>query len=314
MKRPSRPVLKRSTAPVIIALTLVFVVVTLAAGLGGCTLPSFSSHSTTTATSPTTSVQTRVTSAATTTTTTKRPTSTTDWRSTSSTARRTTSSTAMVAHPSTGDAKVIAAKLKNSVVLVSSVSETDTTGYFELEGTGVVYKTSGAYAYIITNNHVIERADGKVSKRIRVTLPSGSTVTATLIGRDHASDLAVLRVKSKRVTPAVFRTDLSQLEKDDFTVAITTVKDAKIPHQVLSGNVLAFAPAGELVQLDSDLTGIDDVIETDIPIVNGFSGGPLLDYKGRVIGINMAKLESRPWAISLPADFVVKVADRLMAQ
>ena len=64
----------------------------------------------------------------------------------------------------------------------------------------MVYKTTGVYAYIITNNHVIERTDGKVSKRIRVTLPSGSTVTATLMGRDHGRDLAVLRVKSKKVT------------------------------------------------------------------------------------------------------------------
>ena len=88
------------------------------------------------------------------------------------------------------------------MVLVTAVIETNTTGYFELEGTGVVYKTAGSYAYIVTNNHVIERDDGKASKRIRVTLPSGSRVTRHLIGRDPTTDLAVLRVKSKVVTAA----------------------------------------------------------------------------------------------------------------
>ena len=99
---------------------------------------------------------------------------------------------------------------------MTAVAETNTTGYFELEGTGVVYEAAGSYAYIVTNNHVIERDDGKASKRIRVTLPSGSTVTATLIGRDPTVDLAVLRVKSQKVTAAAFRTDLSQLRPRRF--------------------------------------------------------------------------------------------------
>ena len=299
MKRASWPLLTRFLAVALVALAL-------AAALGGCSLPSFSPHAG--STSPSLSAS-RDTAAATTTSTTapKRPTSTSDWRGTS-TIRRGSSATSAAAHPTTGDAKAIAARFKQSVVLVTAVEETNTTGYFELEGTGVVYKTAGSYAYIVTNNHVIERSDGSASRRIRVTLPSGSTVSATVVGRDPSCDLAVLKVKSKRVTPATFRTDLSQVQKGDFVVAIGKPKQLKDP--VVSGGIIGLYR--NITYPDPALTGIDEVIESTAPLVKGFSGGPLLDYKGRVIGINMAKFEDQTGGISLPADFVVNVADRLL--
>jgi serine protease Do len=304
MKRVFRPFFKR-------ALILALVALALAAVLGGCSLRPFSTSSTSTSTTALSATgETWVTTA--TTKPPKRPPSTSDWRTTSTatptTTRQSTTSTTGEDHPTTGDAKAIAAKFKPSVVLVTAVAETNTTGYFELEGTGVVYQTSGSYAYIVTNNHVIEREDGKASKRIRVTLPSGSRVTATLIGRDPACDLAVLRVKSKKVTPASFRTDLSGLEKDDFVVAIGKPKQLKNP--VVSGNIIGLFE--DIEYPDPKLTGIHEVIESTTPLVSGFSGGPLLDYKGRVVGINMAKFLDEPGGISLPADFVVEVADRLI--
>lgn len=303
MKRVSRPLFKR-------ALLLTLVALALAAALSGCSARPFSARSTSTGT--TAILSSPGETWMTTTTTTKppqRPTSTSDWRETSTTIRPSTTSTTGEEHPTTGDAKAIASTFKPSVVLVTAVAETNSTGYFELEGTGVVYRTSGSYAYIVTNNHVIERHDGKASKRIRVTLPSGSRVTATLIGRDPTCDLAVLRVKSKRVTAAIFRTDLSELETDDFVVAIGKPKQLKNP--VVSGNVIGLYT--NIVYPDPALTGIDEVIESTAPLVSGFSGGPLLDHKGRVVGINMAKFLDEPGGISLPADFVVEVVDRLLA-
>lgn len=288
----------------------------LAAVVGGCSLRPFSTSAssstiTTTVSGPgetwDTTSPTRTTS---TTSTTHRPTSTSNWRTTTTIAHQSTTTTEGEEHPKTGDGKVVAATFKSSVVLVTAVAETNSTGYFELEGTGVVYKTSGSYAFIITNNHVIERDDGKASKRIRVTLPSGSKVTATLIGRDPTCDLAVLRVKSKKVTPGVFRTDLSQLRKGDWVVAIG--KPKRLDDPVVSGNVIGYYE--DIDYPDKELTGIRSVIESTAPLVSGFSGGPLLDHKGRVIGINMAKFLDEPGGISLPADFVAKVADRLLAE
>ena len=292
------------------ALALALVALALAAVLGGCSLWPASSQISSPSTTLSTPAETWATATTTTTTTPpKRPTSTSDWRGTSSATGKSTTSTVAEEHPTTGDAKAIAAKLKPSVALVTAVAETDTTGYFELDGTGVVYDQVGSYAYIVTSNHVIERNDGKASKRIRVTLPSGSTVTATLIGRDLTTDLAVLRVKSKRVTAAVFRTDLSQLQADDFVVAIGKPRQLKKP--IVSGNIIGFYKNVDYP--DPALTGIHEVIESTAPLEHGFSGGPLLDYKGRVIGINMAKFLDEPGGISLPADLVVEVVDRLIA-
>jgi S1-C subfamily serine protease len=304
MKPAFWPLFKRALAVTLVALAL-------AAVLGGCSLWPASSQINSTSTALSTPAETWATAPTATTTTAplKRPTSTSDWRGTSSTAGKSTTSTVAEEHPTTGDAKAIAAKFKSSVVLVTAVADTNTTGYFELEGTGVVYGQAGSYAYIVTNNHVIERDDGKVSKRIRVTLPSGSTVTATLVGRDPTTDIAVLRVKSKRVTPAVFRTDLSDLQADDFVVAIGKPKQLKKP--IVSGNVIGFYK--KIDYPDPALPGIHEVIESTAPLEHGFSGGPLLDYKGRVIGINMAKFLDQPGGIALPADLVVKVVDALIA-
>jgi serine protease Do len=300
MKPASWPLLKR-------ALVLALVALALAAALGGCSLRPFSTSAASTSTTLSTPAETWATT--TVTTSPKRPPSTSDWRSTSTTARQSTTTAVAEQHPTTGDAKAIAAKFKSSVVLVTAVAETNTTGYFELEGTGVVYETAGSYAYIVTNNHVIERSDGSASKRIRVTLPSGSTVTATLIGRDPTTDLAVLRVKSRKVTAAVFRTDLSQLRGDDFVVAIGKPKQLKQP--IVSGNVIGFYKNVDYP--DPVLTGIHEVIESTAPLEHGYSGGPLLDFKSRVVGINMAKFLDEPGGISLPADLVAKVVERLMA-
>ena len=303
MKPAYRPLLIR-------ALALALVTLALAAALGGCSLRPSSTTGTAATTTFFTPAETSVAST-TTTAPPKRPTSTSDWRTTttSSSAAQSTSTTVAEEHPTSGNAKTIAAKVKSSVVLVTAVAETNTTGYFELEGTGVVYQQSGSYAYIVTNNHVIERNDGNVSKRIRVTLPSGSTVTATLIGRDTTTDLAVLRVKTRKVTAAVFRTDLSQLRPHDFVVAIG--KPKQLAHPIVSGNVLDLYK--NVSYPDPALTGIHEVIESTAPLEHGYSGGPLLDYKGRVIGINMAKFLDEPGGITLPAYLVANVVEKLIA-
>ena len=103
--------------------------------------------------------------------------------------------TTTIVHYSTGDPKAVAKKLKPSVVGVTAVVATTKTQIFQSIGTGVVYSATTSYGYIITNNHVIIRDDGTPAKRIRVTLPSGSSVSATLVGRDPTTDIAVLKVK-----------------------------------------------------------------------------------------------------------------------
>jgi S1-C subfamily serine protease len=176
-------------------------------------------------------------------------------------------------------------------------------------GTGVIYSASSSIAYVITCNHVIQRDDGSAAKRIRVTLPSGSTVTATLIGRSPTKDIAVLKVKARGLKQASFFTDISEVERGDFVVAVGKVKELK--HPIVSGNVLGFADNVSFPQLPE--IDVDNVIESSAPLEEGDSGGPLVNVLGQVIGINMGKPEEGQGGVSLPADQVVQIAKQLIA-
>ena len=286
-------------------LALALAALALATALSGCSLSlrPFSTHVTTTSTVLAGPGETWLS-----TTTTKPPKRvTTSTSSTTSSTLRPTTTTSAVVHATTGDPKAIAKKLKPSVVGITAVTATTATMIYQSIGAGVIYSATASYAYIITNNHVIERDDGKPAKRIKVTLPSGSTVSATLVGRDATTDIAVLRVKARKLTPAVFRTDLSQLIHGDFVVAVGNAKVLK--HPVTSGNVTAI-----LKNIDyPGLSGVHEVIESTAPLDHGNSGGPLADVEARVVGINMAELLDGEGGISLPADLVVQVAKRLIA-
>jgi S1-C subfamily serine protease len=212
-----------------------------------------------------------------------------------------------VAVVTTGDPKAVAKKLKPSVVGVTAVVATTKTKIYQSIGTGVVYSATASSGYIVTNNHVIIRDDGTPAKRIRVTLPSGSTVTATLVGRDPDTDIAVLKVKARNLKAPVFRTDLAQLAPGEFVVAIGNAK--VLAHPVTSGNVTALLENIEY----PGLSGVHEVIESTVPLAHGNSGGPLADAEAQVVGINMAELLSGEGGISLPMDLVVEVVERLIA-
>jgi S1-C subfamily serine protease len=203
----------------------------------------------------------------------------------------------------------IAKKLKPSVVGITAVRSTTATMIYESIGTGVIYSATTTYAYIITCNHVIQRDDGTAAKRIRVTLPSGSTVSATVVGRNPVLDIAVLRVKARKLTPAVFRTDLSDLAEGDFVVAIGNSKVLK--HPVVSGTILGFVHDVEFPQLPS--ISVPRALDSSAPLEEGDSGGPLLDAQARVVGIDMGKPLDGEGGISLPADLVVGEVKRLLA-
>jgi S1-C subfamily serine protease len=312
----SAPSLKRALAHALVALLLVGA---LAGALSGCSLSlrpsSDQTSSTTTVASGTGETRSTTTTAPPkkVTTTTRAPSTTTS--STTSTTLRATTTTAgaTAVHATTGDQKAIAKKVSPSCVRVTATWTTNVTKqsyYVHYSwGTGVVYSATASSAYIVTCNHVIQRDDGKAARTIKVTLPSGSTVTATLVGRDPVSDIAVLKVKARKLTPAVFRTDLSQLEEGDFVVAIGKVKQLK--HPVVSGNFIRWAHDVTFPDLPS--IKVDPAIWSSAPLEEGDSGGPLIDALAQVIGLNMGRPEEGEGAISAPADLVVEVADGLIA-
>lgn len=140
-------------------------------------------------------------------------------------------------------------------------------------GSGVVIAPDG---YVLTNAHVVERGDAT-----RVGLPDGRTMDALVVGRDPSSDLAVIRAPADGLAAAELG-DSDRLRVGQLVIAI--------------GNPLGFqstVTTGVISAVGRTLTGrdgrpIENVIQTDAALNPGSSGGPLVDTRGRVVGINTA--------------------------
>jgi serine protease Do len=144
-------------------------------------------------------------------------------------------------------------------------------------GSGFFVSADG---YIVTNNHVIT-ADGRGSQveSITVTTTDGTEYPAKLVGKDAASDLAVLKIAANKPLPFVKFGDSGHARVGDWVIAIGN------PF-ALSGTVTAGIISA--VYRNTGAGGAyDRYIQTDASINRGNSGGPLFDMKGQVIGINM---------------------------
>ena len=159
----------------------------------------------------------------------------------------------------------------------SVVSITASAQSGKSSGTGIVLSADG---YLITNHHVIENA-----QVIAVQTSDDRQFQASIIGSDEASDLAVLKVESDDLQPAEFG-DSGKLAVGDRVVAIGDPLGAQLRGTMTSGIVSAINR--DLEVNDRTMT----LIQTDVALNNGNSGGPLINCYGQVIGINTMKLRS----------------------
>jgi putative serine protease PepD len=195
-----------------------------------------------------------------------------------------------------GDLSDIAAQVLPSVVSV----QVD-RGFGRAAGSGFVIDRSG---HILTNNHVVESGGS-----INVVLQSGRRLKATLVGRDSATDLAVLKVAQP--------TGLEPL-------TLGRSSDAAVGDQVLAvGSPLGLSgtvTAGIVSALDREVrlgSERGTALQTDAPINPGNSGGPLVNARGEVIGVNtaIATLGSQGSigiGFAIPMDRAAQVADRII--
>jgi len=138
-------------------------------------------------------------------------------------------------------------------------------------GSGFIISAEG---YVLTNNHVVQDATD-----IKVRLPDAREFEAKVVGRDPATDVALLKLEKAGNLPTVGLGDSDSLEQGDFVVAL--------------GSPFGFRESvtyGIVSAKDRALTGnaFDDFIQTDAAINQGNSGGPLFNLKGEVVGINTA--------------------------
>jgi len=164
-------------------------------------------------------------------------------------------------------------------------------------GSGFVISEDG---YVVTNNHVIEGAD-----EITIEFFSGQELTATVIGTDPNTDIALLKVEAAAPLPFVSFGDSDASRVGDWVIAM--------------GNPLGqgfSVSAGIVSARNRALSGTyDDYIQTDAAINRGNSGGPLFNMDGQVIGVNTAILSPNGGSIgigfSMAANVVTRVVDQL---
>jgi len=208
-----------------------------------------------------------------------------------------------------GSAIELVRQLTPSVVhIASEAATTDSFGQLVPQrgvGTGFIIDTAGR---IVTNNHVVE-IDGQPAQRITVTLSDGRQFPARIVGRDQATDVAVLKIDADGLSPVKLGSSAALMVGQD-VVAIGNALDLPGGPTVTRGVVSA---VNRVIQ-EGDVS-IPDAIQTDAAINPGNSGGPLLNMSGEVIGITTAVIRGNAEGIGLAIsiDSARPIVDELVA-
>ncbi len=163
-------------------------------------------------------------------------------------------------------------------------------------GTGTVWSKDG---HIVTSNHVIGRM-----QEVEVGFSDGSKQVAKVVGRDPYSDIALLKVDQDNLTP-VETGNSDSLKVGQFVLAMAN----PFGRQPSATSGIVTNPAYSIRGWWGG--SMDKVVVTDARLNPGYSGGPLIDAKGRIVGINAAYANNR--GISVPVNTVKTVVDKLMA-
>ncbi len=179
-------------------------------------------------------------------------------------------------------------------------------------GSGVVIEADDGY--IVTNNHVVSGAAGIDGAEIRAVFSDGSGSAARIVGRDPASDIAVLKVEKPGLVPAALGKSENVVVGDP-VVAIGS--PLGLAGTVTTGIVSALDRPVRLAGEGSDTNAVISAVQTDAPINPGNSGGALVDATGAVIGINTAIASVGGGSVGLgfaiPIDTVRDIAEQLIS-
>jgi serine protease Do len=167
-------------------------------------------------------------------------------------------------------------------------------------GSGFIIDPAG---YVVTNNHVIDKAD-----EVDVILNDGTNLRARVVGHDSKSDLALLKINTTKPLKAVKFGDSDKLRLGEWVIAIGNPLS-------LGGTVTAGIVSARHRDINSG--PYDDYIQTDAAINRGNSGGPLFNLNGEVVGVNTAIISPTGGSIgigfAIPSKTAVPVLEQLRA-
>lgn len=167
----------------------------------------------------------------------------------------------------------------------STETDTDTnTEQVSSEGSGVIYKKEGNFAYLVTNTHVISGA-----KKVDIRLADGTKVPGEIVGSDTYSDIAVVKITADKVTTVAEFGDSDQLTVGETAIAIGSPLGSEYANTVTQGIVSSLNRNVSLKSEDGQAISTK-AIQTDTAINPGNSGGPLINIQGQVIGITSSKI------------------------
>ncbi len=177
------------------------------------------------------------------------------------------------------------------------------------EGSGVIYKADG---YIITNYHVIQDAvTNGYNTKIEVFLDdlSGETYTATVVGYNISSDLAVIKI-NKTGLPVIEIADSDKIKVGQYVITVGNPGGLEFMDSVTYGVISGL---DRVVSSDSAI----GLIQTDAAINPGNSGGALVDATGKLVGINSSKIVSEEFegmGFAIPSNEVIEICEKIISK
>ena len=231
------------------------------------------------------------------------------------------STTVKTAYKNTTSTSEAVDKVKNAVVSVITYSDSSNQGLFEKEdnsdsqisseGSGVIYKKEGKYAYLVTNTHVINGA-----KNVDILLADGNKVPGEVVGSDVYSDIAVVRISSDKAKAVAEFGDSDKLTVGETAIAIGSPLGTDYANSVTQGIISSLGRDVKL-KADNGQNISTRALQTDAAINPGNSGGPLINIQGQVIGITSSKISNNGqtsvegMGFAIPANDVVNIIKQL---
>ena len=231
------------------------------------------------------------------------------------------STTVKTAYKNTTSTSEAVDKVKNAVVSVITYSDSSNQGLFEKEensdsqisseGSGVIYKKEGKYAYLVTNTHVINGA-----KKVDILLADGNKVPGEVVGSDVYSDIAVVRISADKAKAVAEFGDSNQLTVGETAIAIGSPLGTDYANSVTQG-IISSQGRNVNLKADNGQNISTRALQTDAAINPGNSGGPLINIQGQVIGITSSKISNNGktsvegMEFAIPANDVVNIIKQL---